>query len=95
MRSPKDGKRYDQLIMGDITVELISRIKGLMSKGVLVPHCKLPPERELARRFGVNRSPLRQALKLLQLMGVLYQRVRDGTYLQSNASYILHGPMES
>jgi GntR family transcriptional repressor for pyruvate dehydrogenase complex len=94
MRKPTNRERSDQLAKGDITAKLISSIKGLISKGVLVPGCKLPPERELARRFGVNRSSLRQALKVLQLMGVLYQRVGDGTYLNSNAANILHEPME-
>jgi GntR family transcriptional repressor for pyruvate dehydrogenase complex len=94
MRKPTNGDRSDQQAKGDITVKLISSIKGLISKGVLAPGCKLPPERELARRFGVNRSSLRQALKVLQLMGVLYQRVGDGTYLNSDASNILHEPME-
>jgi len=94
MRKPTNRGRSDQLGNGDITTKLISSIKGLISKGVLVPGCKLPPERELARRFGVNRSSLRQALKVLQLMGVLYQRVGDGTYLHSNAANILHEPME-
>ena len=94
MSKPTNGDRSGQVANGDITAKLISTIKGLISKGVLVPGCKLPPERELARRFGVNRSSLRQALKVLQLMGVLYQRVGDGTYLNSNAANILHEPME-
>jgi DNA-binding FadR family transcriptional regulator len=46
-------------IKGDITAKLISLIKGLISKGVLVPGCKPPPERELAQWFRVNRSSLR------------------------------------
>jgi GntR family transcriptional repressor for pyruvate dehydrogenase complex len=94
MRKPTNSERSDQSANADITAKLISTIKGLISKRVLVPGCKLPPERELARRFGVNRSSLRQALKVLQLMGVLYQRVGDGTYLHSNAANILHEPME-
>jgi GntR family transcriptional regulator, transcriptional repressor for pyruvate dehydrogenase complex len=78
----------------EITVQLISSFKSLISEGKFVPGCKLPPERELAKRFGVNRSSLRQALKVLQLMGVLSQRVGDGTYLNSDAANILHEPIE-
>jgi len=93
MRKPTNDERSAQP-NSDITAKLISSIKSLISKGVLVPGCRLPPERELARRFRVNRSSLRQALKVLQLMGVLHQRVGAGTYLNSNASKILQEPME-
>lgn len=79
---------------GDITAKLIASFKSLIAEGTFAPGCKLPPERELARRFGVNRSSLRQALKVLQLMGVLSQRVGDGTYLSGNAANILREPIE-
>ena len=78
----------------DLTVKLIARIKSLISTGVLVPSCKFPPERELAHRFGVSRPSIRQALKVLEIMGVISQRVGDGTYLNENASEILNEPME-
>lgn len=79
---------------GDITAKLIASFKGLIAEGTFVPGCKLPPERELARRFGVNRSSLRQALKVLQLLGVLSQHVGDGTYLSANAANVLREPIE-
>lgn len=79
---------------GDITVRLISRLKKLISDGTFVLGSKLPPERELARQFGVNRTSLRQALKVMQLMGVASQRVGDGTYLSRDAAHILREPIE-
>lgn len=54
----------------------------------------MPSERELATSFGVSRSSLRQALKVLEIMGVLSQRVGDGTYLNSSAKAILSEPMQ-
>jgi GntR family transcriptional repressor for pyruvate dehydrogenase complex len=79
---------------GDITVRLISRFKVLISDGTFPLGSKLPPERELARKFGVNRASLRQALKVMQLMGVASQRVGDGTYLSRDAAHILREPIE-
>lgn len=79
---------------GDITGKLLASFKALISSGTFIPGCKLPPERELARQFGVNRSSLRQALKVLQLMGVLSQRVGDGTYLSADAANVLREPIE-
>lgn len=80
--------------LGDITVKLIASFKTLIAEGTFVPGSKLPPERDLAKSFGVNRSSLRQALKVLQLLGVLRQRVGDGTYLTADASNVLRVPIE-
>jgi GntR family transcriptional repressor for pyruvate dehydrogenase complex len=77
-----------------ITVRLLSEMKQLLAAGELVPGAKLPPERELARKFGVNRSSLRQVLKVLEIMGVLTQRVGDGTYLNATAESILNEPLD-
>ncbi len=77
-----------------VTNQLIARLKSLISEGVLTPGAKLPPERELAPAFGVSRSSLRHALKALEIMGVLTQRVGDGTYLAADAGAILQEPFE-
>ncbi len=78
----------------DVTGTLISVFKRLISEGSLMPGSRLPAERELAEMFGVSRSSLRQALKVLELMGVISQRVGDGTYLNNAASSVLAEPME-
>lgn len=79
---------------GDITGKVIDCCKQLLVEGVLFPGCKLPPEREFAQKLGVSRAALRQALKALATMGVLSQRVGDGTYLEPDAASILNRPME-
>ena len=78
----------------DLTNQLIASFKSLIAQGVLSPGSKLPAERDLAQRFGVSRSSLRHALKVLDIMGVVRQRVGDGTYLSTSASQILTEPME-
>src|SRR5439155_1268682 len=77
-----------------ITAKLIGNIKRRISTGAIVPGAKFPPERELAKEFGVNRASLRQALKVLEIMGVLTQRVGDGTYLSASAESILKEPLD-
>jgi GntR family transcriptional repressor for pyruvate dehydrogenase complex len=77
-----------------VTANVIYKIKQLIAKGTVTPGSKFLPERELAKEFGVNRASLRQALKVLEIMGVITQRVGDGTYLSANAESILHEPME-
>jgi GntR family transcriptional regulator, transcriptional repressor for pyruvate dehydrogenase complex len=78
----------------DVTRLLILRFQQMLSDGVLAPGMKLPSERELAARFGVARSSLRQALKVLEIMGVITQKIGDGSYLNRDASSVLAVPME-
>jgi GntR family transcriptional repressor for pyruvate dehydrogenase complex len=77
-----------------VTAKLIANIKHMISRGSIAPGSKFPPERELAKEFGVNRASLRQALKVLEIMGVLTQRVGDGTYLSASAETILKEPLD-
>lgn len=77
-----------------VTASLIASIKQLLAEGSLAPGMKLPAERELSRRFGVNRASVRQALKVLEIMGVISQRVGDGTYLNPSADFILQEPLD-
>lgn len=43
----------------------------------------LPPEAQLARQLGVSRSSLREAIRALQVLGVVESRHGSGTYVGS------------
>jgi GntR family transcriptional repressor for pyruvate dehydrogenase complex len=77
-----------------ITATLIAELKGQIASGAIAPGDKFPPERELAKTFKVNRASMRQALKVLESMGVLSQRVGDGTYLSNSAGTLLREPLD-
>jgi len=77
-----------------LTAKILEKIKHLISSGSVTPGGKFPPERELAKEFGVNRGSLRQALKVLEIMGVLTQRVGAGTYLSASAELTLKEPLD-
>jgi GntR family transcriptional repressor for pyruvate dehydrogenase complex len=83
-----------QPVKEDVTVRLLSSFKRLLSEGTLVAGTRLPAERDLAESFQVSRSSLRQALKVLEIMGVISQRVGDGTYVNAAAPQLLGEPME-
>src|SRR5690242_19508526 len=78
----------------DITGRIVGVFQDLISDGSLEPGGRLPAERDLAEKFGVSRSSLRQALKVLEIMGVISQRVGDGTYLNAGAPSFLSEPMD-
>lgn len=50
---------------------IVLKIKEEIVKGNLTKGSKLPPERELAEKFGVGRSTVREAIQMLKIMGLL------------------------
>ena len=54
---------------------VLEHIEGDLLEGRLTPGDRLPPERELAARLGVGRSSVREALRVLEVLGL----VRTGT----------------
>jgi GntR family transcriptional repressor for pyruvate dehydrogenase complex len=51
--------------------EICERIRNELSAGTLRPGDKLPPERELAERFGVSRTAVREAFRSLERSGLI------------------------
>src|SRR5690348_16934468 len=78
----------------DLTTRLLATFKQLIAEGALAPGARLPAERELASNLNVSRGSLRQVLKMLEIMGVVSQRVGDGTYMNAAAPSILSESME-
>jgi GntR family transcriptional regulator, transcriptional repressor for pyruvate dehydrogenase complex len=88
------AKRSADTDPDDLIDWIILRFKQLIGDGTLRPGSKLPSERELSAHFGVSRTSLRPAMKVLKTMGVISQRVGDGTYFSGDASSVLAQPME-
>lgn len=57
-------------------------IIGMIERGEIQPGRPLPAERELAARYEVSLSPIRQAILDLVKEGVLYRRPGAGTFLR-------------
>jgi len=60
----------------------MDRLKVLITSGTYKVGDKIPTEQELAERFGIGRSSIREALKIFQHLGILEARVPKGTFLQ-------------
>lgn len=74
------------------TADLLDQFLKLIADGTVTRGGRLPSERELATRFGVSRSTLRHLMKVLETVGVISQKVGDGSYLNPDASNILNVP---
>jgi len=62
---------------------IITQIKNVIINGELKPGDKLPSERELAEKFRVGRSTIREALKALSYAKIVI-RTRGGTIVNRN-----------
>jgi len=54
--------------------EVAEQIRDQLSMGLLKPGDRLPAERELAERFGLSRNTVREALRALEMSGLLELR---------------------
>ena len=73
--------------------EVAKQIERLIVEGGLKPGDKLPPERELAEMFEVSRSSLRDAIRTLELTGLLEPRHGEGTVVCDLSADSLVNPL--
>ncbi len=61
--------------------QIVQQIEESIVKGVLKPGDQLPAERELAQRFGVSRTAVREAVKALREKGLVEAYSGRGTFI--------------
>lgn len=64
--------------------EVARQLRELMQRGTFGAGDRLPPERDLARRFQVSRATIRQALSALSSAGLIESRVGEGTFARGD-----------
>ncbi len=69
-----------------VVEQVMEQIKELIASGQYQPGDKLPTEHELAERFGIGRSSIREAIKIFNYLGVLKSRAAKGTFLSDRAN---------
>lgn len=68
-----------------------SEIEKMIRDGALSPGERIPPEKELAQRYGVGRSSIREALEAMEHIGMIETRQGVGRFLSENALSLLEG----
>jgi GntR family transcriptional repressor for pyruvate dehydrogenase complex len=69
--------------------DLAERLVRLIRKGVYQPGDRLPAIMEMARSFGVGHPTLREALKKLEMMGVVEIKHGSGVYVGKGQDVLL------
>jgi len=77
-------RRYEQVA---------EQIRRMISEGALKPGDLLPPERELVAKLGVGRSSIRDAVRTLEVMGILEPRQGHGTVVRDLSADALVVPL--
>ncbi len=84
-------QRLDPVTKSRLHEEIVTQIQKKIISGEFAIGEKLPPERDIALRLQVNRATLREALKKLELLGLVEIRHGDGIYVQN---YLESGNLE-
>jgi DNA-binding FadR family transcriptional regulator len=81
--------------------QIADQIRALIKSGEFGAGSRLPPERDLARQFGVSRPSVREALIALEVEGLVDVRIGSGIYVRApsegainDAPEALAGPFE-
>jgi GntR family transcriptional repressor for pyruvate dehydrogenase complex len=73
--------------------EIVRQVKQLIAEGRLKSGDRLPPERELAEKFVVSRTSVREALRALESLGLIEIRPGEGTFVRQVSLDALVGPL--
>ena len=73
--------------------EIVRQIKGMIAEGRLKSGDQLPPERDLAEKFLVSRTSVREALRALESVGLIEIRPGEGTFVREVSVEALVEPL--
>ncbi len=71
-----------------LTSSVFEQLLSYVVKGSWKPGDRIPPERELCQQLGIARTSLREALKAMELVGMLDSRVGDGTFVCPRSEFL-------
>ena len=73
--------------------QVIDQIKDMIDKGTLKKGDKLPSERDLVGQLEVSRASIREAIRALEVIGLIDCRQGEGNYIKSSFQDNLFEPL--
>jgi GntR family transcriptional repressor for pyruvate dehydrogenase complex len=94
VRRPAGGRAGDRKRLSEYVAE---QILSAIDAGIHRPGDRLPPERALAEQLQVSRNSVREALRALELSGIVEAQVGSGTFVKRlpSDSIDFHGALEA
>ncbi|HEY8367761.1 MAG TPA: FadR/GntR family transcriptional regulator [Thermodesulfobacteriota bacterium] len=78
---------------GKVTETIVRTLQERIARGELKPGEQLPPERQLAEAFQASRGSIREALRALELSGLIRSRQGGGNYVAQSLPSALTVPL--
>lgn len=72
----------DRTSSSKIYLDVVESLRSMIEADNLLPGDKIPSERELSDRLNVGRSSVREALRALELLGLIETRRGEGTFIR-------------
>lgn len=73
--------------------QVINQIQDMILSGKLKKGDKLMSERELSEKMGVSRTSIREAIRVLETMGIIESRQGEGNFICNNIESSLIQPL--
>jgi GntR family transcriptional repressor for pyruvate dehydrogenase complex len=72
----------EHIIRTNVSNEVFEKMKSEIIVGTWAPGSRIPSENDLADSFGVSRMTVRSAIYKLNILGLVYTKQGDGTYVK-------------
>ncbi|GEM_PF-145968 len=77
---PQGSSRLRKIQQASLRDQIVSAIRDAVIQGRFRSGEKIP-EQDLADELGVSRTPIREAIRILELQGLVESRPKNGTYI--------------
>src|SRR5579862_3588569 len=71
-----------------LTASVFEQLVSFVVSESWKPGDRIPPERELCQQLGIARTSLREALKAMELIGMVDSRVGEGTFVCPRSEFL-------
>ena len=92
--SPEAKPMYRAVKTSRLYEQIVQQVEDSILKGQLKPGDQLPAERDLAQRFGVSRTAVREAVKTLREKGLVEAYSGRGTFVTNGTSQAIRQSLD-
>jgi GntR family transcriptional repressor for pyruvate dehydrogenase complex len=85
----------EPIVNGRVSQLVVDQLQGMIRAGTIKAGDRLPPERTLAEMLGVGRNSVREALRELEVLGLVERRRGQGTHVRSADPQEMMAPLRS